>query len=136
MAENFIIKWNGPAVTREIEVEMGKRVLRAAVAVQVQTQKNISKSFRGAGSQHRSNPKRKGTASKPGEFPRADLGRLRQSIFVRPLTALSAIVGTPLKYGLWLEEGTRNMQPRKYLSRTFTEMLPTITRILTGTQIK
>ena len=51
---------------------------------------------------------RKEGPSKPGEFPHANTGRLRNSIFWRfsPDKPMRVIIGTPLKYGLWLEAGT------------------------------
>lgn len=67
----------------------------ACQVVADQTKRNISISSRSAG------------PSKPGEFPHANTGRLRNSIFwsVDEITAIG-IVGTTLFYGVALEFGT------------------------------
>lgn len=56
-------------------------------------------------------------ASKPGQPPNTDTGRLVQSIkFDFMNKGLVGRVGTNLKYGAWLEFGTANMAPRPWLS--------------------
>lgn len=55
--------------------------------------------------------------SKPGEAPNTDTGRLVQSIkFDFKNGGLIGRVGTNLKYGAWLEFGTRAMEARPWLS--------------------
>jgi hypothetical protein len=45
--------------------------------------------------------------SAPGAPPNADVGRLRDSVFAAvDAASMTAVVGTPLKYGLVLEYGT------------------------------
>ena len=59
-------------------------------------------------------------ASKPGEAPHVDSGRLRDSIFVRVGDGgLSAEVGTDLEYGAHLEFGTHRMAARPWLHPAF-----------------
>lgn len=63
-----------------------------------------------------------GTArrSLPGEPPRVDTGRLRDSLFVRLRKGgLSAEVGTDLEYGRDLEFGTRRVAARPWLQPAF-----------------
>lgn len=75
--------------------EFAKRLMLICEYVKTQTQRNISISSRAAG------------PSKEGEFPHADTGRLRNSIFWKvDEKSLTGIVGTPLFYGVWLEFGT------------------------------
>lgn len=63
-------------------------------------------------------PKREVHVSPPGTPPNTDTGRLVQSIkFERDKNAY--LVGTNLKYGAWLEFGTRDMAPRPWLSVAF-----------------
>ena len=126
------VEWHGKEVEAKITRELSRRVKRAVAHVQTKTQKNLSQPFRTGGSETRYQPKRKGTASKAGEFPKADLGRLRQGIFMQMLTPLKGMVGTPLKYGLILET---KMQ-RSFLERTLNEELKTITRIITTPEIR
>lgn len=86
--------WNGPELARAVRAEWELRVKAALEEVASQVKRNISL------------PSRKG-ASSPGEFPHADTGMLRNSIFwtFDPAT-LSGTVGTPLLYGMYLEYGT------------------------------
>ncbi len=61
-----------------------------------------------------------GGASRPGEPPRVDTGRLRDSIFARARAGgLSAEVGTDLDYGAQLEFGTQRMAARPWLHPAF-----------------
>lgn len=69
--------------------------------------------------QTRYNPKREVHASKPGETPNTDTGRLAQSIqfeFEEKTGKKTGIVGTNLKYGAYLEFGTEDMEPRPWLA--------------------
>lgn len=72
--------------------------------------------------------------SEPGTPPHVDQGDLRKSIFwaMDPGGDLVVRVGTTVDYGLYLEEGTRNMAPRPYLRPSLNEMEPTIRDILKG----
>jgi phage gpG-like protein len=71
--------------------------------------------------------------SQPGEFPRKQTGRLRATITYEVDTDLMvARVGTNLKYGKFLELGTRRMAPRPYLRKTLMAEQATIARLLAG----
>lgn len=59
-------------------------------------------------------------ASAPYEYPKSDTGRLVSSISVEKGNKY-AVVGTNLKYGPYLENGTSRMLPRPWLSRTFND---------------
>lgn len=66
----------------------------------------------------RYNPKRQVIAAKAGESPNDDTGRLISSIafnFAKSARGPSAQVGTNLKYGAWLEFGTKRMGARPWL---------------------
>lgn len=58
------------------------------------------------------------TASAPGESPASRLGDLRTSYRYR-VKSNYAEVGTPLKYGLTLEKGSRKMAPRPHLRKAY-----------------
>lgn len=79
-----------------IRKEIVKRLKTTLELLKTRIQRNISKSNRAGG------------PSKPGEFPKANTGRLRNSIFWQINEVdLSGFVGTNLRYGLWLELGTK-----------------------------
>lgn len=89
------------------------------------------KSIQANGSQGAPRSNGKGFHSKPGEPPNTDTGRLVSSIkfeFIEPGTAL---VGTNLKYGAWLEFGTQNVAARPWLAPAFLAWTPWLTKELT-----
>ena len=78
-----------------VEDQAFDRLRLICEAVKVQTQRNISKSSEAFG------------PSAVGDFPHAASGYLRNSIFWSAnRQKMTGTVGTPLLYGLWLEEGT------------------------------
>lgn len=69
--------------------------------------------------------------SKPGEPPRLITGTLRASISNEPLKGgLLQRVGTPLKYGFWLEFGTLKMAPRPWLRVNLVRNLDRIKQLI------
>lgn len=59
-------------------------------------------------------------ASKPGYPPNSDIGTLARSIEIDwNREQLTALIGTNLKYGLWLELGTVHIEPRPWLFPAF-----------------
>lgn len=72
-------------------------------------------------------------ASAPGEAPASATGRLRQSLRIAPRTTPASTecrVGSPLDYALWLEYGTKYMQPRAHLSRAYAKVKPRLIRVI------
>lgn len=57
-------------------------------------------------------------AARPGRFPGIRTGKLRQSIYATPGKGQRAAVGTNVRYGKWLERGTKRMRPRPWLLRS------------------
>jgi hypothetical protein len=53
------------------------------------------------------------------------------SVFYRAESTHSRIIGTPLKYGLYLEIGTKKMQPRPWLRPALERSLLKIKKIMT-----
>lgn len=71
--------------------------------------------------------------SKPGEFPHKDYGTLRASITCdvqEQGDKVVARIGSPLKYSLYLELGTRKMAARPFLRRTLKEEAESIRQII------
>jgi hypothetical protein len=89
------LTWSG----KELEIGMRKQLVLKLKLIgthlEGKVKQNVSASTRSNG------------PSKPGEFPHADTGLLRNSIFYNvDDKQLSVTVGTNLKYGLYLEYGT------------------------------
>lgn len=106
------VVWHGPKIAGMTRVEASRRLNRCAVALHSEIIQRISISTRANG------------PSLPGFPPHADTGRLRQSIVLQPATPanLVARVGTNLRYGRFLELGTKRMAARPFLRKTLREM--------------
>lgn len=104
--KSFVLKINAERATEALKLRIGRGIRRCAEETKVQIQRNISIPTRSAG------------PSAEGEMPHADTGRLRNSIFWRMVGELTAVIGTNLNYGIWLEYGvagekTVHAQPGK-----------------------
>lgn len=78
----------------------------------------------------RYNPRRSVHVSRPGDPPNTDTARLVQSIGFNILEdGARGEVGTNLKYGAWLEFGTRGTAPRPWLSVALRNMKPAIIKL-------
>ena len=78
----------------------------------------------------RYNPKRIAIASKPGDAPNTDTGRLVQSIKMQfQKNGLVGLVGTNVKYGAALEFGTSKMRRRPWLSVALKEASKEVAQI-------
>lgn len=87
--------WKGDHLQKAVIAHVGDLLLAACEIVRSQAAINVSQSSRANG------------PSAPGDFPHADTGRLRNSIFAYvDKKGLSGLVGTNLRYGLYLEYGT------------------------------
>lgn len=73
-------------------------------------------------------PKRMVYASKPGDPPNSDTGRLQQSI-KSVKDGKGWMVGTNLKYGAWLEFGTQDMARRPWLSVALKNVIPKLAEL-------
>lgn len=69
-------------------------------------------------------------ASAPGESPAIDSGNLVGSIQQIFPSTLEALVGTPVEYAIFLEQGTSRMAARPLWEKTRTESLPTLEGLL------
>ena len=126
-------QWKGDQWLAKFESELTARMKGAGAELRRETVKSIGKAFRGAGDVVRYVPKRKGTPSKPGEPPRADLGGLRQSVFAettkdRVKKLIVTIVGVTVEYGLALELGNKKgtLKARPYLRPAFRKLWPAL----------
>jgi hypothetical protein len=72
-------------------------------------------------------------ASQPGEPPRYRLGILRATVDAESRdNGMTQRVGTPLKYGYWLEWGTVKMKPRPWLRPALRNYARQITAFVTN----
>lgn len=123
---------NFAQVTEAVGAAMQGRVVQACHEVRNEWMRTLSgarsgKRYRVPGA------KRWYTASAPGQAPAQATGRLRQSIRVMPRfgwRGAQARVGTPLEYAVYLEYGTRYMDPRPHLRVSYERARPAIRRIL------
>ena len=127
--------WRGDAFLAHVKDHIEKRLKTAAEVVKSEVVRSMNVSGRSAqaAAKHGTGPirsrermrvgKKKSVyifRSRPGEVPHVQTAQLKRSIFWEyqpsgPGGVPSAIIGTPLKYGLYLERGTRRMAPRPYL---------------------
>lgn len=108
---------------------IGDAVVTSALQIQGDAQRLIQRGTRSGQPTMRYKPKRQVTPSAPGEPPKTDTGRLVASIDIETDTdRLGAAVGTGLRYGRYLEFGTRKMAARPWLFPTFERLKPVITK--------
>ena len=67
-------------------------------------------------------------SSAPGEYPASDTGQLVNSIHAVKVSGLSVRVGSVVKHGKWMEEGTTRMKKRPWLEPETTKELPALER--------
>lgn len=112
---------------------------RAAITVQRRAKELLSvagtvpKSAAGKGRRARYKARKTGAVrSAPGEPPRKQTGRLRASVtYEVDETGMNARVGTNVKYGRYLELGTkRGIAPRPWLRRALAEMWARVNELL------
>ena len=104
MSGGIKTEWHGDELLKIIESEMQKRLATAAEAVRAEAVRSIRTPYP--------------PASTPGNPPHSRSGAsgLLGSVFYDVNSAKrEAIVGTPLKYGLYLELGTKRMAARPWL---------------------
>lgn len=88
--------------------------------------------------QIRYNPKRKVHVSQPGNPPNSDTGRLMQSVKYEK-DGQAYLVGTNVRYGAYLEFGTKDIAPRPWLSvavKRVTKLIPQFYRTAYDNVIK
>lgn len=94
------------------EIEAGAMAIHSDAVKSVQEHQSDGRVYKRGGVEH--------TASEPGFAPNTDRGQLAQSIkFEIDRENLTAIVGTNLKYGAYLEMGTTNIKARPWLFPAF-----------------
>lgn len=96
------------------ELQIGAMSIHRHAVISIQAHESVSKTVK------RYSPNRDHDVSAPGNPPNSDLGTLAQSVaFDVDPENLTAVVGTNLKYGAFLEMGTTKMQARPWLFPAF-----------------
>ena len=133
-----LVEWNGEQWTRELREEYRKNITAAAIYLVGVIKADISQSGTLRYSAKPGGKYKKTvynfTHSVPGNPPYMQTGLLRSSIaweFVKgPSNTELARVGTLLKYGLYLEKGTRKMAARPYIEVNLRKHASTVSDIL------
>ena len=121
MSDNNVrLDWNGPACQREIQALIKRGLYSAGLLVQRRAKELLSVSGTGGGKGKKRKRKYGSEPSAPGEPPRKQRGTLRASVSV-DADDKECRVGTNLKYGLYLELGTRKLKARPWLRRALAE---------------
>lgn len=97
-----------------VEDNIADAVRVTALSVEADAIKSIQRGDKGGKIYKKTDPNRLHRASAPGEAPASDTGHLAKNIdsVIKPEFAY---VGTPLKYGFYLEFGTMKMAERPWL---------------------
>lgn len=120
------VEWFGQRVWQTVDRSMHNRMRKVGAHVANKIRKNISVRVVKLGGGRK-------IRSLPGEYPRQETGRLKQSInwTIRETpTGKELRVWAARPYTEFLELGTRKMSPRPFLSRTVREEMPTIRRMM------
>lgn len=139
------VNWYGDQFKRELVQQVTKSVSAAAIYLSGQTKADISQpgtlryGVPGKGKKPRQKTIYNFTHSKPGNPPYKQTGRLRGSIawelvgVGRGLSVPVGRVGTNVRYGRWLELGTKRMAARPFLEVNLVKHKSAIVAILTRT---
>jgi phage gpG-like protein len=143
MASSY--KDNGPQIQAAIRAEMTRRVTACCMLLERHAKELLSVAGTAVRASTVKLRKRDGSTttlrkgsriygaspSKPGTPPHKQTGHLRRSVTYE-VTGLIGRVGTNLKYGRWLELGTRIVAARPWLRPALADVLKQIERILTA----
>jgi len=142
------VNWHGDQWKKQFRSEMRKRTQAAAIRLDARIKADISQAgtleTRGGGGRDRHGRFLKGagriynfTHSAPGNPPYKQRGHLRRSMTHELVDQGQGVVigrvGTNLKYGRYLELGTRKMKARPFLRPALRRYGPELRAILTKT---
>ena len=107
------LAWHGKEFERVVRKNVEQLVGTAAIILQTRMKQQLS--HRGAGTWYKGNP---APSSAPGQPPAVQTGNLRRSVQVdlsqQRAPNPTARVGTGIKYGFFLEFGTKHIAPRPW----------------------
>jgi len=122
------LNWNGDEASKKIEDTMVNRLDLAGLTLMNEARELVSRDQPRAG---KGATKRGLDPSKPGQSPKRVTGTLHRSIFwALDRQAVKGRVGTPLRYGLFLELGTSKTAARPWMIKAVRNKRERIRRIL------
>ena len=127
------VKTNTNAALKNLRDDLNVRVLKSGHEVRNTLVEKVLVGNRTGNEYNVPNTQVRYRASRAGEAPATATGDLRRSYAVKhkPEELLVAI-GSPLKYAVYLEKGTKNMDARPHLSTAFIMSKNIILEILKG----
>jgi len=124
------VKWYGSTVIPKVKLNVGARLVLAAKAVQNMAKSRMDRGQPTVGTGLRMRGLK---PSLPGKYPKRVTGwllaRVHRTFDEKELVAR---VGTNVKYGRYLELGTRKMLRRPWLSLALRDAMPQVRRLLGG----
>ncbi len=130
MAANY--QWHGGKLQALVLAEVRRRLAVAAIVVWNHAKSLINVEGTGKTGQGKKAKLVYGAhPSAPGDPPRKQTGRLLGSV-AWEVSDLVARVGTNVKYGRWLELGTKTIAPRPWLRRALAEKKGQVESILSA----
>ncbi len=127
-----VVKWYGPEFVAKLEKHEADNVKRACIYLSGQV-KQVLSTKSGPCNENRDEPipESEFERSKPGEPPRLQCGELRRSItWELDEGRMVGRVGTNKIHGRYLEDGTKYMDKRPFLSSTLAQHREPIRRIM------
>lgn len=111
------MKWRGRQIEQQVKDKLNDNIGGTLNFLERYIKKSISKPKSGT-----KYPGMQVASSKAGEPPASQTGTLMRSITTeQDKQNIAGIVGTNVKYGKWLELGTKNIKPRPFLRPSIEE---------------
>jgi hypothetical protein len=108
-------KWYGDKFVDDLEREYEKRLVKSAVTWTTAAKHNLSK----------------GGTSTPGTYPAKKSGELMRSVKYKiNKRTFEAAMGTDVPHGKFLQEGTKNLSKRPWMTLTNRKAFPKIKKIM------
>lgn len=128
-----VLKWHGDDVRRELNLSVRQRLEAACRTLRRHAREKANRAYRKSYRLRGGGEVTETGASRPGEYPRKRTGDLRTSFdFEFYPSGMKARWGTNVKYGKWLEFGTRRMAPRPWMALTNRAKADEVKRLLSG----
>lgn len=125
---NVTTKDNTPELMQKLQAATGRFVRKGALYIEGRLNTSMAEPKSGAAYARKNDAVH--VASAAGESPAVDSSNYTNSIQIIQANSLEALIGTPLEYPIYLEEGTDDIAPRPLWEKEATDSLPTLERML------